>query len=229
MGDGDPEGLDRLPAQGPSGGIGDGPRDHDGQPDIPFLEQLIDGKDGCLGIQGVEDGLDQEDVHPSVNEAPGLVVIGQPQLIKSDGPVTRIIDIRGEGQGPVGGTQGAGHETGFFRPVVGRLVSRFPGQGSRGDIDLIGQVFHAIIGHGNSIGVEGIGLQDIRSGGQVLLMDPANDLRLRQAEQVIVALEVPVPIAESLPPIGCLIQLMALDHRPHGPVQDEDTLLDRFG
>ncbi len=43
-------------------------------------------------------------------------------------------------------------------------------------------------------------------------------------EQIVVALDVAGPVGEPLAPVGRLVQLVALDHRAHGAVEDEDAL-----
>jgi hypothetical protein len=55
-------------------------------------------------------------------------------------------------------------------------------------------------------------------------MDGLDDLGLRQAEQVVVPLQILRPILEALPPKGRLVQLMGLDHGPHRAVEDDDAL-----
>jgi hypothetical protein len=51
-----------------------------------------------------------------------------------------------------------------------------------------------------------------------------DDLRLGQAQQVVVALEVVGEIGEALAAIIGFGQLVRLDHRPHRPVEDQDAL-----
>jgi hypothetical protein len=63
------------------------------------------------------------------------------------------------------------------------------GQRAAGDVDLPGQRLHAVVGHGNAVGVEGVGLQDVGAGGQVLAVDFADHLGLGQHQQVVVALQ----------------------------------------
>jgi len=51
-----------------------------------------------------------------------------------------------------------------------------------------------------------------------------DDLGLRQNEGIIVALEVLLPVLEALAPVTGLVELVALDHRTHRPIDDEDAL-----
>ena len=50
----------------------------------------------------------------------------------------------------------------------------------------------------------------------------ADDRRLGQGEEVVVPLEIAGPVGEPLAPVVPLTQLVALDHRPHGPIQHQD-------
>ncbi len=55
-------------------------------------------------------------------------------------------------------------------------------------------------------------------------MDAADDLRLGQRQQVIIALEVAGPVGKALAAIAGLVQLVLLDHGAHGTVEDDDAL-----
>src|SRR5882724_5078522 len=54
-------------------------------------------------------------------------------------------------------------------------------------------------------------------------MDVADDLRLRQHEQVVVALDVTRPVAETLAAILGFLELVLLDHRAHRTVENQDA------
>ena len=72
--------------------------------------------------------------------------------------------------------------------------------------------------------VEGVGLDDIRAGLEILAMDAFDDVRLRDVEQVVEALEVlPAPVREPRAAKGRLLQPVLLDHRAHRTVQDDDA------
>ena len=60
-------------------------------------------------------------------------------------------------------------------------------------------------------------------------MDVADHLRLGQAEQLIVALDVLVKIFEALAPVLSLGELEALDHGAHGAVEDDKALAQDLG
>ena len=59
-------------------------------------------------------------------------------------------------------------------------------------------------------------------------MDCLNHTRLSDVQQVVVSLEVFFPILEPLPAKRGFVQFMALDHGPHGPVEDQDTFTEQL-
>ena len=56
------ERVDRLTRQRAAAAIGDRDRDHQRQPDAAFLEHVLDGDEGGLGVERVEDRLEEEEV-----------------------------------------------------------------------------------------------------------------------------------------------------------------------
>src|SRR3712207_7243441 len=52
-------------------------RDHDRPAPAALLEQRLQREDGRLGVQRVEDRLDQQDVDPAVDQAVGLLQVGE--------------------------------------------------------------------------------------------------------------------------------------------------------
>ena len=98
------------------------------------------------------------------------------------------------------------------------------GQPGRLEVELVGEVLHAVVGQGDPLGVEGVGLDEVGAGLEVCRVDAADDVRLGEAEQVVVALEVALPVGEPLAAVVGLAEPLALDHRAHGAVHDEDPL-----
>ena len=92
--DGVPECLTGLARQRATGCIGDRARDHDGQCHARRFKTALDRKDGGLGIQGVKDGLDQEEVDPAFDQRRCCNFISLDELVEIDIAVTRIVDVR---------------------------------------------------------------------------------------------------------------------------------------
>ena len=89
-----PERFGGLARQGAPGGIGNGAGDHDRQFDAVFLEHLLHGEDRRLGVEGVEDGLDQDQVGAAFDQATGGLHIVDHQLVEGDVAVARVVDVR---------------------------------------------------------------------------------------------------------------------------------------
>src|SRR5204862_3333631 len=73
---------------------------------------------------------------------------------------------------------------------------------------------------------EGVGLDDVGAGAQVGFVDRLDDLGPRQLEQVAVALEALRMVLEALAAVVGLAELVALDHRAHRAVEDDDPFLE---
>ena len=63
-----PERFHRLAREGASAPVDDGPRDPDRQPLASRLEHFIEGEQRRLRVEGVEDGLDQDQVRAAVDQ-----------------------------------------------------------------------------------------------------------------------------------------------------------------
>src|SRR6267142_1394288 len=94
-------------------------------------------------------------------------------------------------------------------------------------VDLWNQCLGPVVGLRNRAGVERVGFNDVRASLQIGAMDPGNDLRFRQHQNVIVTLEIAAMRSEALTAEGSLVQLMLLDHGAHGTIEQYDTLLQR--
>ena len=57
-------------------------------------------------------------------------------------------------------------------------------------------------------------------------MDIAEQGRLGQVEEIVVALNVPVEILESVAPECGFVQLLVLDHGAHATIEDDDAFLE---
>lgn len=89
-----PERFGGLARQGTAGGVGDGAGDHDRQFDSVLLEHLLHGKNGRLGVEGVKDGFDQDQVGAALDQATGGLDVVLYQLIECDVAVAGVVDVR---------------------------------------------------------------------------------------------------------------------------------------
>src|SRR2546422_9910501 len=85
----------------------------------------------------------------------------------------------------------------------------------------------AVVGLRRSVRVEGVGLDDVGPGLEVLVVDLANHPRTRQREQVVVALQVASGPGETLAAEIAFRELVALDGRAHRAVQYQDAALEQ--
>lgn len=95
MPDGVPEGFDGLPGEGAARAVRDGDGDHDGDAAFGlFVEDFFDGEEGSFGVEGVEDGFDEEGVYAAVEEGEDLVAVGEAELFEGDGAEAGVVDVR---------------------------------------------------------------------------------------------------------------------------------------
>ncbi|MCY1372972.1 hypothetical protein D9M69_602150 [compost metagenome] len=170
-----PEGLDGLAGENAAGRVGHGAGDHDGQADAALLEHFLGGVDGRLGVQGVEDGFDQDDVDAAVEQPVELFDVGGAQFVEGDVASAGIVHI-GRDRGRLGlRAQRAGHETRLVRRAVGITgLARQPGGHQ---VQLVGQFRQVVVALGDRRGAEGIGLDDVGAGLEVLAVDLGDHVR----------------------------------------------------
>ena len=76
----------------------------------PSSNSLVACEDRRLGVQRVEDGLDQEEVGAALEQAARLLAVGVAQLVEGDGAGARIVDVGRHRGGAVGRPDRAGDE-----------------------------------------------------------------------------------------------------------------------
>ena len=89
-----PEGGGRLTGQRATGQIGDRTGDHHRQAHAIFFKHLVNREQCRLGVQRIEDGLDQKDVRAAGDQPPRRFAIGFAQIIEGDGAIARVLHIR---------------------------------------------------------------------------------------------------------------------------------------
>jgi hypothetical protein len=124
--DGIPEGLDGLGRDHGFAAAADGGGDHDGQLDAVLVEDFADGDEGGLGVERIEDGLDQEEVGPARDEGADLVFVGGLDLVEGDDAEAGVIGVGRVGEGDGERADGAGDEAlaaGRVGDAVGPLAA----------------------------------------------------------------------------------------------------------
>ena len=176
---GDPESLTRLPGEGAARHVDDGAGDHDGHAEPDVLKVLVDGEKGGLGVEGVEDGLDEDNIGAAIDEAAELLLVGGHELLESDVAEGSILDLGGDGKRAVRGADGRGHH-----PAAASLLLHVEGShlGELGRlvVDAVHEVLEGVVGLRHSGAREGVGLADVGAG---LEIAPGNRRTLRVSER----------------------------------------------
>ena len=193
-----PERLGDLAGQRAAARVGDGAGDDDGPAPAALLEDGLDREDGGLGVEGVEDGLDEEQVSAAVEQAVGRDRVRRDELVEAHVAGARVVDVGRDGCRPRGRPERPGDVPRLVRRLRRGLVGRPAGEPGRLEVELVGKLLHAVVGQGHRVGVEGVGLDDVGAGVEVLAMDRGDDVGLGEGEQVVVALEVGRPVGEAL-------------------------------
>ena len=155
-----------------------------------LVEERLDREDGGLGVQHVEDSLDEKISTPPSARPWAASPVGLHELIERDRPCPRVVDVGRHRGGLVGRPEGAGHKAGLVRDPAGGFIGGGAGEPGGGDIKFDGTCFHPVVGQADAVGVEGVGLDDVRAGLKVLAVDVAYDVRTGEGQQVVVALQV---------------------------------------
>ena len=103
-----PERFRQLARQQPAGLVGDGARDHHRHVDAARFGDFGDRIQRRLGVERVEDGLDQQQVGAAVEQAVDLLAVGRAQIVEGDGAEAGIGDVGRDRRGAVGRADGAG-------------------------------------------------------------------------------------------------------------------------
>jgi len=194
MGQRDPGRLGGLAGKRPAAAVGDREGGKHRNPLPGFGEVALDGEEGGFEVERVEAGLGEQQV-----------------------------DSAGH-QGLARGADGAGCEARAFRTDLGHPRHGSSSESRRSLVDLEDIAFETVVGQGDRRGVEGVGFDDVGPGLEVVHVELLDELRARQTEQIVAALEVARVIAVGLAAKAGLVEPMRLDQRTHRPVENEDSL-----
>ena len=113
--DAGPEGVDRLAGERAAALVGDRDGDHHGHACAALFEHFFQRHDRGLGVERVEDRLDQEDVDAAIEQPAGLFLVGIAYFVERHGAKRRVLDVGRDRKGAVGGPQRASHEARLAR------------------------------------------------------------------------------------------------------------------
>ena len=218
------EGADGLAGQGAARGVGDRDGNHHGQAYTGFVKDALDGEQGGLGVERIEDGFDQQRVHAGGNQGAHLFRVGGDNLIPGHGAEVGPVDVGGHRERAVERSDGTRNEATPSGRGGGGLGRGAAGAGDGGGVQLRDQRLQMVVGLGDRGGVEGVGFNDVGAGGKVLGMNLFNHIRPGEDEQVVVALEVVWMAGETRAAEIRLGEVPALDHRAHRAIKHHDPL-----
>ena len=221
-----PERFGRLPGKGPSAGIGNSPRNHDRQAPTGLGEDVVQREQRGLGIQGVEHGLDHDEVGPTVDESACGFAVGLDKVGEPDVACSRVVDVGGDAGRTVGGSEYAGDPPGLG--IDSELVHRSAGDLRRREVHLVDRVLQPVIRLGDAGGRESIRLDDVRAGLEVGSVGGLDDIGPGEGEHVAVTLERRVVAPEPLAPVVLFLQAEALLHGAGGTIQYQQALRQRL-
>ena len=187
MADRVPESGRRLAGERASRTVGDRSRDHQRQADSALGEDLLAGEDRRLGVQRVEDRLDQNEVGAAVDQAADLLAVGDAQIVERDGAIAGVVDVGRQRRGAIGRAERAGDEAAAAVRLLG-LDRRPPGEPRAVAIEVVDDLLHAVVGLGDRGRGKGVGLENVRAGHRIGEVDVLDRFRLGQGEEVVVAL-----------------------------------------
>ena len=222
------EGLDGLSRQGAAAGVGQRARRHDADRAAEFFGQRVDRVEGRLGVERVEDGLDQQDVGSAVQQSPRLIGVGFDELCESHFAGRGVRHVGRHRGRAVGGSHRTRHEAGFLRVAGREFVGRAAGRGRRRSRHFVGVRLQSVIGQRYGVGVERVGFDDVGPRLQVFDVDFAHRFGLRQGQQVVAPLEQRGPLAEPFAPVVLFCQSVLLDHGAEAAVEQQDAGFELF-
>src|SRR5262249_16349422 len=134
-----------------------------------------------LGVERVEDRLDEQQVHAALGEGRDLLRIRRAYLVERHCPVRRIVDPRRQRQGDVQRSDRPGDE------AAAGLVRGWARQLRTAQVHLAYQPFEPVVGLADARGRERVRGRDVRAGGQVLPVYVQDQVRPGEVEQIRVA------------------------------------------
>ena len=208
-----PQRLDRLRGDHRLAAAADGRRDHDRQLLAVRVEHLADRDQRRLGVQRIEDRLDQQHVAAARDQRADLLGVGRLHLVEGDDAEAGVVGVGRIRQRDRERTDAAGDEAlpavgvadaiGPLAALAGGLLVDLPGQALQervlDDLLVEGRVLAAAVlarivdeelALGDAGRAEGVGLDDVGAGLEEAPVDVADHLRLRQREQVAVVQQV---------------------------------------
>ena len=197
MFDRDVERVERLAGERSSTAIGDGRRDHQWNIRAARVELVVNPGDRRLGVQRVEDGFEQKQIDAAIQQPAHLLAIRLSNLRECRCSERGVVDVRRDRERPIGRADRSGDVARTCGRLRRPLVSGFASQGGGLHVQFVDDRLEAEVRLRNRRAPEGVGLNDVRAGVQVGVMDGRDQIGACQDQQVDVVLEQVRVIAEA--------------------------------
>ena len=162
VGEGEPERLHGLAVEHAAGAVGDRARYEDRQPGAGGLEHLVQRDQSGLGVERIEDRLQQDEVDPALYQGLRRLAVRAAEGVKVDRALARIVHVRRDREGLVGGAEHARDEAG---PLGGgRCIGGLPRDPGAGEIEGAHGAAEAVVLLRHPVRVEGVGGDDVGAG-----------------------------------------------------------------
>ena len=199
MPDGGQEGFDRLAGQGPSGTVA-GRNGDDSREAGTYLRERVQ---RCFRIEGIETGLDEDQIGAAFDESGYLFAVHLRHLVESQRLSGFFGQVCAQCQRFRRRSDAAGYPD--LSPALQGLFCLPPGDAGPFTGEGRRLVFQSVLFLGDAVAAEGVGLDDVGAGLDVGAVDRGDQFRLGAVERIEIA---------AFP--------VALQHRTHRPVEQQD-------
>ena len=160
--------AERLPRECSSGLVADGHREHDGQCLSPALHHVECSADGHLGVERVEDGLDEQRVDAPLHESVYLLVVCCEELVVGELAPCRVAHVGRHRAGLVCRSYRPCHISWLLQRAVG--VGRLSCQPCCLQVHLAAAVLGVVVALRDALCIEGVGGDDVGASTEVALV-----------------------------------------------------------
>ena len=245
-----PIGADRLRGDHGLAATPDGGGDHEREFDFVLGEHFLDGDERSLGVEGVEDRFDEQQVHAAGDQGAHLAAVVGFALVEGDDAEAGVVGVRGvreryrqrpDGAGDVAAATGGGMRAvgadaalagGVEIDVVRELLEELVLDDllvERGRLlaAFLAWVFDEEFALPDCGGGEGVGLDDVGAGLEEAPVDVADLIGAGEGINVAVVLEVLGGVFEAFAAGLRLGNIVTANGRAHGAIDDDHALRQR--
>ena len=223
---------------------------HHRELDFVCCKNVADRHHRRLGVEGIKDGFDHQNIGTTGDQAPDLVPVSLHRLVKGDTAETEVLRVRKLREGDRHWPDGTGHVT-FAAGFVADFIRPFPAESGGLKIDVPGEFVEVfILQHAlEKLGVlaafllvrpavpagveelalreagagKGVRFNDVGPGFEEPFVDITDDTGVGQGKQVPIVADILRGLFEAFAAGLLLIEPIAPDGGPHGAINDHDA------